>query len=183
LPSLRAVAPDAVLRLEWWLESGVDLVPLIPVLCTAQPLFVHAVVTVPGQIEGRFGPQVQRLLDAGVPLAAELVLRLGGLDRPEVVRSLCLGLLKLSVRPYVMVDGAWLPAAERVPRAAALEIVRGLRGWISGLAVPQLVEESASGVRTPVIPAYLERLDEGGVEVVNYEGRRLRYANPPENPE
>ncbi|HEX7929093.1 MAG TPA: hypothetical protein VF678_15970, partial [bacterium] len=145
----------------------------------AQPLFVHAMITAPEQIAGAWPGRAQALLNAGGPVAAALILRAGGIAHVETVRALCLDLLKCGVRPYVMIDGAWLRPEERVPRETCVALVQGLRGWISGLAVPQLVEESVRGVRAPVIPPYVKQLDQAGVEVENFEGRRLRYTNPP----
>jgi lysine 2,3-aminomutase len=185
LADLRALAPQAVLRLELWLETpGAPLLApaLLEALVAAQPLFVHAVLTRAGGLPAEAGPLFQRLAEAGVPAAAELVLQPGEIDGPEPVRALCLELLRHGVRPYFLVDGAWQNPDRRVPRARAQEIVRSLRGWISGLAVPQLVEEGRDGRRVPAIPPSVERLDAEGVEVVNYEGRRLRYANPPDDP-
>jgi lysine 2,3-aminomutase len=183
LTGLRAAAPEAVLRLEVWLEGPAALLPApeaIPALVAAQPLFVHAVVCRPEAWTPEAERFVRALADAGVPAAAEIVLRRGVLDAPDAVRALCLTLQRAGMRPYYLVDGAWLAAEARVARAEAVAIVRALRGWISGLAVPQLVEEGRDGRRTPVIPPYVQQLDAGGVAVVNYEGRRLRYANPPD---
>jgi lysine 2,3-aminomutase len=185
LPGLRARATQPILRLELWLEAPCAplLSPaLLGALVAAQPLFVHAVLTRAAGLPAGAGPLFRRLAEAGVPSAAEIVLRRGEIDGSGAVRALCLALLRHGVRPYFLVDGAWLDPARRVPRAGALEIVRALRGWISGLAVPQWVEEGRDGRRVPVIPPYVERLDGEGVEVVNYEGRRLRYANPPDDP-
>jgi L-lysine 2,3-aminomutase len=180
LPVLRAIAPDTVLRLEWWPDAPLFSDAERRALVAAQPLFVHLVIDQPGAIPEDAATQLRALADAGVPTAATLLLRRGGLDALEPVRDLCLALQRLAVRPYYLVDGAWLGSEQRVPRDAALTIVHGLRGWISGVAVPQLVEETLEGWREPIIPPYVERLDESGVEVVNFEGRRLRYPNPPE---
>ncbi len=187
LPLLRKVrkaAPQAVLRLEVWSEAPFDalLAPgMLRALQAVQPLFVHAVLSRNEPLPAGVERLLRTLLDAGIPAAAEIVLERGGIDAAERVRELCLALQRCGTRPYYLVDGVWLGAERRVPRGAALEIVRALRGWISGLAVPQLVEEGNNGRRVPVIPPYVEQLDADGVEVVNYEGRRLRYTNPPED--
>jgi lysine 2,3-aminomutase len=183
LPAVRKAAPEAVLRIEVWLEAPFAqlLAPgVLRTLAAAQPLFVHAVLSRDEPLPAEAGRLLRRLTEAGIPTAAEIVLQRGAIDRAERVRALCLELLRCGTRPYCLVDGVWLKDERRVPRGEALEIVRALRGWISGLAVPQLVEEGITGRRLPVIPPYVERLDAGGVEVVNYEGRRLHYANPPD---
>jgi L-lysine 2,3-aminomutase len=180
---LRGVSPEGVLRLELWVGAGAPRDPsreALERLRSLRPLYVHAWV----QREAELAPAVRaawaRLLDGGVPLAAEILLRKGGADSIEGLRNLCLKLLEWRVRPYLLIDGTWLPEAERVGASEALEIVRGLRGWISGLAVPQLAEESAGGVRSIRIPQYVVQLDAAGAELVSYQGLRHRYPRPPD---
>lgn len=183
LGRLRGHAPEAVLRLELGYGDSAPSAPsarAITRLRAARPLFVHACV----QGEADLTPAVRaawiRLLNAGVPVAAEILLRRGSADTVDSLRRLCLDLQEARVRPYVLVDAAWLPDAERVPAADIMNLMRGLRGWISGVAVPQWVEETAGGARTVRIPPYVTRLDTSGAELVGYEGRRHRYPNPPE---
>jgi L-lysine 2,3-aminomutase len=56
--------------------------------------------------------------------------------------------------------------------------VRSLRGWISGLAVPQLVREDRRGRREVIVPQYIESLEPHRVTVRNYSGERHEYLNP-----
>jgi L-lysine 2,3-aminomutase len=112
-------------------------------------------------------------------MAAEVLLRRSGATSVAALRSLCLKLVEWRVRPYVMVAADWLPVEERSGTEDALERARGLRGWISGLAVPQVVQEGSDGMRIVHIPRYVTALDDAGAEMVNYEGRLLRYPNPP----
>ena len=179
IAALRAAAPRAVLRLEWWARGTALPEPadaLLAALAAAQPLFVQVVVNHPDELDPPLAAALERLARAGVPLAAEVHLLPGRNDDAATLRRLCLALLRQGVRPYVLVDGFW--QERRVPRADALERVRALRGWISGLAVPQLVEELPDGRRTPVIPAYVTRLDAAGADLVNYQGRPHYYPNP-----
>jgi len=183
LGRLRELAPEGVLRLELWFGDGEPRAPSALALArlrAARPLFVHAWVQEQSDLTPAASAVWIRLLEGGLPVAAEILLRRGGTDTVAALRRLCLALQEARVRPYALVDAAWLPDAERVPEADAADLVKGLRGWISGLAVPQWVEESAGGVRAVRIPAYLTRLDDGGAELVGYEGRRHRYPNPPE---
>jgi L-lysine 2,3-aminomutase len=180
---LRGISKEGVLRLELWYGDGTPVdssLQILERLRSLRPLFVHAWV----QRETELTPAVRaawaRLLDGGVPMAAEILLRRGGADSVEALRSLCRKLLEWRVRPYLLIDGAWLPEAERVRESEAMELLRGLRGWISGLAVPQLAQESTGGVRSIRIPAYVVRLDEAGAELVSYRGQRHRYPRPPD---
>jgi len=183
---LRTSWPEAVLRLELWADGGVPAVPAsgaVKALRGARPVFIHVWI----ERSADLTPGVRSLLaccvDAGLPVGADIPVRRGNAATAAALRQLCLALLESRARPYVLVDPAWLPDGERLTPAEAETLVRGLRGWISGLAVPQLVEESRTGVRAPRIPAYVLTLDDAGADVVSYSGSRHRYPNPPRKPQ
>ncbi len=188
IAAARAAWPHALLRLEAWLAlgplPGLDA-PAIAALTgaheAAQPLFLHAILTHADELTAAVRGQLARLADAGVPLAAEVPLLRGRNDSPDALRQLLRLLEEQRVRPYYLIDAEWLPAPQRVPEPGALELARSLRGWISGLAVPQLVREAPGGARTPWIPAYLTRLDGTGADLTDYRGQSRRYPNPPQD--
>jgi len=60
-----------------------------------------------------------------------------------------------------------------------LEIIQALRGWTSGLAVPQFVIDSpGGGGKVPLLPEYLESITDDEVVFRNYEGKRFVYKQP-----
>jgi lysine 2,3-aminomutase len=60
-----------------------------------------------------------------------------------------------------------------------LEIIQALRGWTSGLAVPQFVIDSpGGGGKVPLLPEYLEQITDDEVIFRNYEGKRFTYKQP-----
>src|SRR5712671_6537368 len=60
-----------------------------------------------------------------------------------------------------------------------LEIMQALRGWTSGLAVPQFVIDSpGGGGKVPLLPEYLESMTDDEVIFRNYEGKRFVYKQP-----
>jgi lysine 2,3-aminomutase len=182
LRALRARHPEAVLRLELWACGGIPALlpaPVVRALRAARPVFVHVWIEAEAELTPGLRALVACCVDAGLPVAAELPVRRGAAAAVPALRQLCLALLELRARPYVLVDPAWLPPAERLAPAESEALVRGLRGWISGLAVPQLVEESPAGARVPRIPGYVAALDAAGAEIVSYSGSRHRYPNPP----
>jgi L-lysine 2,3-aminomutase len=179
---VRGFAPDAIVRLELWADEGEINLPqaqLTERLRQLRPLFVHFWVRPELQIPGAVRVLWGRLVDSGIPIAGELLLRRGRVPGIDALRELCLTMVELRVRPYGLVDPAWLPAEERLTPLELEALIRGLRGWISGLAVPQWVEEGSNGARTPRIPAYLLNLDDTGADAVSYSGTRHRYQNPP----
>jgi lysine 2,3-aminomutase len=60
-----------------------------------------------------------------------------------------------------------------------LEIIKALRGWTSGLAVPQFVIDSpGGGGKVPLLPEYVEEITDDEVVFRNYEGKRFSYKQP-----
>src|SRR5262249_61933908 len=60
-----------------------------------------------------------------------------------------------------------------------LEIVKALRGWTSGLAVPHFVIDApGGGGKVPLLPEYVEEINEDEVIFRNYAGERYVYKQP-----
>src|SRR6185436_17813759 len=60
-----------------------------------------------------------------------------------------------------------------------LEIIKALRGWTSGLAVPHFVIDApGGGGKVPLLPEYVEEINEDEVIFRNYEGQRFTYKQP-----
>src|SRR4029450_7031982 len=52
-----------------------------------------------------------------------------------------------------------------------LEIIKALRGWTSGLAVPQFVIDApGGGGKVPLLPEYVEEINDDEVVFRNYQG-------------
>ncbi|MFL9918509.1 KamA family radical SAM protein [Paraburkholderia fungorum] len=118
---------------------------------------------------------------AGVMLGNQSVLLRGVNDSVAIQRELCMRLVEIGVRPYYVysndsAQGNW---QFTVPLAEMTEIARGLRGWISGPAVPTFVVDGTGGLgKMPVLPAYVMQDGETGeVWATNYEGLRSRQRN------
>ena len=59
------------------------------------------------------------------------------------------------------------------------EIVKALRGWTSGLAVPHFVIDApGGGGKVPLLPEYVEEINEDEVVFRNYAGERYVYKQP-----
>src|SRR5204863_164645 len=60
-----------------------------------------------------------------------------------------------------------------------LEIIRALRGWTSGLAVPHFVIDApGGGGKIPLLPEYVVKLTDTEVVLRNYTGKTYRYTQP-----
>jgi lysine 2,3-aminomutase len=102
---------------------------------------------------------IARLIDGGIPLLSQTVLLAGINDTPEVMAELMRTLVSLRVKPYYLhhMDQAPGTSQFRTTIAAGQELMRVLRGTLSGLAQPVYVLDIAGGVaKVPILPNYLE---------------------------
>lgn len=122
-------------------------------------------------------PDVKRALallaDNGIPLLSQSVLLRGVNDSVEALTNLMRGLVANRVKPYYLhqTDLAKGTSHFRVPLAEGQELLRQLRGDLSGIAQPTYVLEVPGGFgKVPVGPEYLV---EGGVLDVRGEVHRM----------
>ena len=127
-------------------------------------------------------PEVNRacvmLADAGIPLGSQTVLMKGINDSVDVVRSLYTRLLKIRVKPYYLYQCDPIPGSAhfRTPVDKGLEIIRGLRGFISGYAIPHyVIDAPGGGGKIPVLPDYVAEKTEEGYILDNYLGKKFFY--------
>ena len=70
----------------------------------------------------------------------------------------------------------------RTKVSKSLEIIKALRGWTSGLAVPHFVIDApGGGGKIPLIPEYVIKMDDEEVVLRNYQGKIFRYRQPGSN--
>lgn len=126
------------------------------------------------------------LLRAGVPVNNQSVLLKGVNDRIEVQRALTQGLLRAKVRPYYLFQCDSVQGTEHfwTPVEKGIEIIEGLRGFTSGLAVPTyVIDLPHGGGKIPVGPSYILAREGDGFMVRNYQGNVSHYRNPGSLPE
>lgn len=136
---------------------------ITPDLCTLlkkyHPLYINTHFNHPDEITPDSAAACALLADAGIPLGNQTVLLKGVNDSVETMRSLLTGLLALRVKPYYLhqMDLVQGTAHFRTSVRSGLEIMRGLRGHISGLAVPHYVIDLPGGKgKVAVLPDDVE---------------------------
>lgn len=157
---------------------------ITPDLCSIfkrfHPLYINTHFNHPAEITTASSDACNMLADAGIPLGNQTVLLAGVNDSVEVMRELMTGLLSIRVRPYYIhqMDLVRGTAHFRTPVSKGLEIVRGLRGHISGLGVPHYVIDLPGGKgKVAILPDCMER--EGDLlYLINYKGERIIYRDP-----
>jgi lysine 2,3-aminomutase len=127
-------------------------------------------------------PEVERALatiaDGGVVMGSQTVLLRGINDHPETLKRLFHKLLKNRVRPYYLYQCDPVVGAShfRTSVAAGIEIMRKLRGFTSGYAVPTFVIDApGGGGKTPVTPDYIVEHTAQQVTIRNYAGNVYTY--------
>jgi len=145
------------------------------------PLYMNTHFNHPSELTPASVAALARLADAGVPLGCQTVLLRGVNDDPQVMKELMQKLLKARVRPYYIYMADQVAGGEhfRTQVEKGLEIVKALRGWTSGLAVPHFVIDApGGGGKVPLLPEYVEEITEDEVIFRNYEGKRFVYKQP-----
>ena len=153
-------------------------------LCTIlkrfHPLYINTHFNHPDEITSASANACDLLADAGIALGNQTVLLRGVNNSLATMRELMTGLLSLRVRPYYIhqMDLVRGTGHFRTPVTEGLDIIRGLRGHISGLAVPQYVIDLPEGKgKVPVLPDSVER--EGDLLILRtYRGERVVYRDP-----
>lgn len=122
------------------------------------------------------------LADGGIPLGNQSVLLRGINDSVTVMKNLVHRLVMNRVRPYYLYqcDLSMGIGHFRTPVSKGIEIIEGLRGHTSGLAVPTFVVDApGGGGKIPVMPNYVISQGSNRVVLRNYEGVITTYEEPP----
>lgn len=133
----------------------------------------------PNEISRETATALEHLAFAGVVLGSQSVLLRGVNDSTETVRSLVHRLLQVRVRPYYLYacDPIFGSAHWRVPVETGIAIIRSLRGWTSGYAVPQFVIDApGGGGKIPINPDYVESVaSDGQITLRNFRNDMFFY--------
>jgi lysine 2,3-aminomutase len=142
------------------------------------PLMMSIHFSHPDELSVETQEACNRLADAGIPLGSQTVLLKGINDEVETFKKLNQGLLKVRVRPYYIYQCDPIPGSLhfRTPVSKGLEIIQGLRGYTSGYAVPHFVIDApGGGGKIPLLPNYVQAIENGEVVLRNYEGNTYTY--------
>jgi len=151
---------------------------LVRVLRRHHPLWMSLHFTHPAECTPEAYRACERLANAGVPLGSQTVLLKGINDSVETMTALCHHLLRMRVRPYYLYQCDPITGSShfRTPVEKGLEIIRGLRGFTSGYAVPTyVIDAPGGGGKIPIMPDSIEGREGGDLLLRNYCDRTYRY--------
>jgi len=151
---------------------------LVNMMKKYHPLFISVHFTHPDELTPEVAEACARLADAGIPLGSQTVLLKGVNDEVDIMKKLMHGLLKIRVRPYYLYQCDPIPGSShfRTHVAKGLELIKGLRGFTSGYAVPTFVIDApGGGGKIPLLPEYYQSTENGEVILKNYEDKLYTY--------
>ena len=151
---------------------------LVSMLKQYHPLYVNVHFNHPDEVVPESVAALRKLADAGIPLGSQTVLLRGVNDDVEVIRALMRKLLAARVKPYYLFQSDLIYGTEhfRTPLATGLDIIKRLRGWTSGMAVPHFaIDLPCGGGKVPLVPDYLEKVEGRVYTFRNFRGVPYRY--------
>lgn len=152
---------------------------LLSILKKYHPLFISLHFSHPLEITEECAAACNKLADNGFPLGSQTVLLKGINDNVPVMMELMHKLLKVRVRPYYLYQCDLIPGSGhfRTTVKKGLEIIKGLRGFTSGYAVPTFVIDApGGGGKIPLLPPeYVIEHNDEHIVMANYKGVRCEY--------
>jgi len=110
---------------------------------------------------------IARLADAGIPMVSQSVLLRGVNDNAQALEALMRAFVECRIKPYYLHHGDLAPGTAhlRATLAEGQELMRRLRGRVSGLCQPDYVLDIPGGAgKAPIGPAYHVPQDSFGSE-------------------
>jgi lysine 2,3-aminomutase len=151
---------------------------LMNILKKYHPLYMSIHFTHPDELSTETQKACNMLADAGIPLGSQSVLLKGINDNVECFRKLNKGLLKIRVRPYYIYQCDPIPGSLhfRTDIQTGLDIIKGLRGFTSGYAVPHyVIDAPKGGGKIPLLPNYVKEIKENEIILTNYLDKEYSY--------
>lgn len=151
---------------------------LLKILKKYHPLMISIHFTHPDELTPESSAACSRLADAGIPLGSQTVLLKGVNNDAKVMTELFHKLLMARVRPYYLYqcDPVIGSAHFRTSVDEGLDMIRQIRGFTSGYAVPHyVIDAPGGGGKIPLIPKYFQGEDDDYVYLKNFEGKDYKY--------
>ena len=120
------------------------------------------------------------LIDAGIPMVSQSVLLRGVNDNAVTLEALMRAFVECRIKPYYLHHGDLAPGTAhlRTTLEQGQELMRTLRGRVSGLCQPEFVLDIPGGHgKAPVGPGYLSQADSQSSEGEPQEEMRYRIVD------
>jgi lysine 2,3-aminomutase len=154
---------------------------LVHMLKKYHPIWVNTHFNHPDELTPESKQAIDRLVDAGINVGNQSVLLRGINDCVHVMRKLVKSLVANRIRPYYIYQCDLSVGIEhfRTSVSKGIEIIEGLRGHVTGFAVPTFVVDApGGGGKIPVMPNYVISQAPGKIVLRNFEGVITTYSEP-----
>jgi lysine 2,3-aminomutase len=151
-----------------------DMVAALRVEGAATWIAVHA--NHPRELATEARAACGRLVDAGIPLVSQSVLLRGVNDDAVILEALMRAFVECRIKPYYLHHGDLAPGTAhlRTTIAQGQELMRSLRGRVSGLCQPDYVLDIPGGHgKAPIGPNYLSHANPGDGELSSEKKYRI----------
>ena len=180
LHNLRSIPTIEVIRIGTRVPSTLPMRitdDLVAVLKKHHPLYINTHFNHPFEITKEAAAACTALADGGIPIGNHTVLLKNINDTLPVMRALMCKLLQIRVKPYYLFQADLAAGTNhfRTHSSIGINIMRGLIGHISGMAVPTFAVDAPGGKgKVPLTPDYIIRRS-NNLEFENYCGQICCY--------
>ncbi len=154
---------------------------LLKVLKKYRPLWILTHFNHPREITAEAALACQKLLEAGLPVLNQTVLLKGVNDSETIMKDLFRGLTRMAVKPYYLFqcDPVLGVGHLRTSVFTGLKIIKALRGYLGGIAIPTFVVDLPGGRgKVPLEPDYLLAKKGNKLTFENFRGEKVVYQDP-----
>nr|WP_089610403.1 KamA family radical SAM protein [Dehalobacterium formicoaceticum] len=141
------------------------------------PVYINTHFNHPLEISEESKEGVERLADAGIPVGNQMVLLQGINNDKNIVKRLNQELLRVRVKPYYIFHPKSVKGTAHFKCSIdeGIEVMEHLRGYTSGLAIPQYIVNAPNGLgKVPILPQYLISRGKGYFVVRTWEGKIVK---------
>lgn len=157
---------------------------ITPDLCSIlekhPPIYVNTQVNHPKEITSDTHKAADMLLKAGVPLGNQTVLLRGINNDQHIIKKLNHELLRARIKPYYIFHAKAVRGTTHfiTKVETGIEIMEALRGYTSGLAIPEYILNAPGGYgKTPIQPEYRVSAGSDYITIRTWEGKTIKYHN------
>ena len=132
----------------------------------------------PRELTGKARAACADIVDAGIPMVSQSVLLRGVNDDEAALEALMRAFVECRIKPYYLHHGDLAPGTAhlRTTLEQGQELMRSLRGRVSGLCQPDYVLDIPGGHgKSPVGPSYLSQANSFSGERERERGNALSY--------
>jgi len=149
---------------------------LVNMLKKYHPLYMSIHFTHPDEITTECSTALNKIANAGIVMRSQTVLLKDVNDNVETMKNLMHKLLINRVVPYYIYQCDRIIGSQhfRTDIEKGIEIIRGLRGYTSGYAVPQFIFDTEVG-KIPINPDYISKIEDDRVVFKNFRGESTDY--------